>query len=96
MPDDENMERRPRRVDGIAARTVDGQVVLLDVNTEEYYSLNEVGSRIWELASGEHTVAAMVDAIVAEYEAEREQVTEDVLDLLDKLSEEGLVNWRDD
>lgn len=96
MADDERMARRPTRAEGIVARTMEGQAVLLDLSTEEYYSLNEVGSRIWELADGEHTVAAMVDTIVAEYEAEREQVSADVLDLLDELSEEGLVSWRDD
>ena len=78
------------------ARELEGEKVLLNLSSEEYYSLNEVGTRVWDLADGERTVAVLVDAIVAEYEAEREEVTEDVLALLDEMVDEGLLSWRDD
>lgn len=95
MAEHARMADRPQRAENVVARTLDGEAVLLDLASEEYYSLNEVGSRIWELADGEHSVDDMVAAIVAEYEAERAQVEEDVLDLLDELGREGLVSWGD-
>lgn len=93
MAEDARLADRPLRAEHVVARTMEGEAVLLDLNSEEYYSLNEVGSRVWELADGQHSVGDMVDAIVTEYEAERAQVREDVLDLLDELSREGLVSW---
>jgi hypothetical protein len=95
MAENARMANRPQRTENVVARTLDGEAVLLDLASEEYYSLNEVGSRIWELADGEHSVGDMVEAIVTDYDAERAQVEEDVLDLLDELSREGLVSWGD-
>lgn len=89
------LEQRPCRMEGVVARTLDDETVLLNLTTEEYYSVNEVGTRVWELADGEHTVAAIVDVIVTEYEAERSEVAEDVLALLDELVAEKLVRFQE-
>ena len=88
--------QRPLRASEVVTRELDGEAVLLNLSTEEYYSLNDVGSRVWDLTDGERTVTAIVDAIVAEYEVERSEVEADVLALLGELADEGLVSWRDD
>ncbi len=77
----------------MVASELDGEMVLLNLATEEHYSLNEVGTRLWDLTDGKRTVAEMIDTILHEYEAERAGVTEDVLDLFQELTDEGLVAW---
>jgi hypothetical protein len=77
----------------VVASELDGEMVLLNLATEEYYSLNEVGTRLWDLTDGKRTVAEMIDTILQEYEAERAGVTEDVLALFQELTDEGLVAW---
>ena len=77
----------------MVASELDGEMVLLNLATEEYYSLNEVGTRLWDLTDGKRTVAEMIDTILQEYEAERAGVTEDVLALFQELTDEGLVAW---
>ena len=77
----------------VVAKTVDDVVVLLDLTTEMYYSLNEVGSRIWALADGRLSVEAIVDTLAGEFDAERGQIREDVESLLSQLAAEGLITW---
>ena len=33
--------------DGVMIRELDGEAVILNVNTEHYFGLDEVGTRIW-------------------------------------------------
>lgn len=96
MAENARLSQRPQRTPNIVARTLAGEAVLLNLNTEEYFSLNEVGSRIWELTDGQRTVAGLVDVIVAEYDIGRADAEADVLDLLDELAGEGLVRWSGD
>lgn len=87
------LHQPPRRVEQVVASELEGEMVLLNLATEEYYSLNEVGTRLWDLTDGKRTVAEMIDTILQEYEAERAGVTEDVLALFQELTDEGLVAW---
>jgi len=35
---------------------VEGDSVLLDIDSGEYFSLNEVGGRVWELCDGPRSI----------------------------------------
>lgn len=83
----------PRHAPHAVARTVDDVVVLLDLTTEVYYSLNDVGARVWDLADGQHAVAAIVDVLASEYDAARDQISDDVQALIEELAAEGLITW---
>ncbi len=81
-------------MESVVARALEDETVLLNLATEEYYSVNEVGTRVWELADGVHSISAIVDTIVTEYEADYSEVLADVLALLDSLLAEKLVPYR--
>lgn len=70
---------------------VDGDAVLLNVRTNHYYSLTEVGARLWELLSGGSSLRAAYALILSEYEVEAAQLERDLLDLLTDLVENDLV-----
>ena len=70
---------------------VSGETVLLDLNSESYFGLDEVGTRVWQLLSGGNSVAAMLDVLLNEYDVEREQLEMDVEELLNSLIEAGLI-----
>ena len=73
------------------AQTAGGEVVLLDVAEGTYYSLNEVGGRVWSLCDGTRTVADMVAVICDEYDAPPDLVESDVVELLTGLAGDNLV-----
>jgi hypothetical protein len=70
---------------------VSGETVLLDLDSEQYFGLDEVGTRIWALLKEGRGVDAIVDTLLAEYEVEREQLEADVRELLAALLEAGLI-----
>ena len=56
------------------------------------YTLNEVGSFVWDLIDGTRTATAIVDALVAAYDVSPEAATRDVSELLAVLRAKGLVS----
>jgi hypothetical protein len=85
-------QSRPRRRDGVLAQTAGDTVLLLTGDTGEYFTLNDVGGRIWELADGTRTVTDIAAVICAEYEAPLDVIEADTLEVLDELEGEGLVS----
>ena len=75
----------------VLSQEVNGETVLLDLEGESYFGLNEVGTRIWQLLNASNTVGQTLDVLVDEYDVERELLEADVEALLDKLLEAGLV-----
>ncbi len=68
-----------------------GEAVLLSLRTAQYYGLDQVGQRIWELVQQPTRVADVRDAIVREYEVDLGRCEQDVLNLLRQLAAEGLI-----
>jgi Coenzyme PQQ synthesis protein D (PqqD) len=85
-------ESRPLRRPDVLAQTAGETVVLLTPDTGEYFTLNEVGGRIWSLSDGNRTVAEIVGLVSDEYEAPIEQIQTDALELLAELTEERLMS----
>jgi hypothetical protein len=84
-------ESRPRRRDRVLTQRAAGTIVLLDLDGGQYYSLDEVSARVWELCDGEHGVAGIVESISAEYDAAAETIYEDVLAFLEEMEDEKLL-----
>jgi hypothetical protein len=55
------------------------------------YTLNKIGSRIWQLLDTHKTVGELVAAITKEYDVEMPQAETDVIEFLDQLLEIGAV-----
>lgn len=72
-------------------REVDGETVMLSVETGKYYGLDPVGGRIWELIEHPMAISALCDRLLEEFEVEREQCGQDVLAFLEQLAEEQII-----
>lgn len=86
-----------RRVDvapGVVYREVGGEAVLLDLESQRYFSLDAVGTRMWALLAEHGSTAAVVDRLLAEYEVDEATLGRDVDELVDRLAAEGLVTVR--
>jgi Coenzyme PQQ synthesis protein D (PqqD) len=84
-------ERVFGRRERVIVQQVEGDSVLLDIDSGEYFTLNEVGGRVWELCDGADTVDAIIETICAEYDADQGTVATDVQALFDALVGAGLV-----
>jgi hypothetical protein len=84
-------QSRPLRRERVLTQRAAGTLVLLDLDGGQYYSLDEVSARVWELCDGEHEVGGIVAAISTEYDAPVETIYEDVLAFLEEMEDEKLL-----
>jgi hypothetical protein len=68
-----------------------GEVVILSLQSGQYFGLNEVGGRIWNLIQEPKTVGAVFEALLQEYEVATEQLEGEVLALLEKMAINELI-----
>jgi len=79
----------------VLSQEVSGETVLLDLQNESYFGLDEVGTRIWQLLQENGDIESMLKTILEEYDVEEEQLLKDVNELVEKLIEAGLVSIED-
>jgi hypothetical protein len=84
-------QSRPQRRERVLTQRAAGTLVLLDLDGGQYYSLDEVSARVWELCDGEHEVDGIVASISTEYDAPVETIYEDVLAFLEEMEDEKLL-----
>src|SRR5579862_5882720 len=83
---------RFRHARHVVSVTQGSQAVLLDTRECRYHTLNEVGTRLWQLLSDGPDLRAVVDTICSEYDAAADRVEKDVIALLNQLRSAGFVN----
>lgn len=76
---------------GVAVADLGNEAVLLNSESGEYFALNEVASRILELASGETALAHIVTGLMTEFQVERSRLEADVLSFVEELERRGLI-----
>lgn len=86
-----NLESRPGKPEHVLARRTEDSLVVLNPQSGQYYALDDVGARVWELCDGRRSVSELVAILCGEYDAAAATVQEDVLELLADLAEEDLV-----
>jgi hypothetical protein len=82
---------RVRHGDRVLSQTLGGEVMLLDLKSEQYFGLNAVGTRIWELIGELGEVDRVFAALLAEYDAEPDTLAGDLRSLLTRLVDAGLL-----
>ena len=68
-----------------------GEAAILDLKSGEYYGLNAVGARIWNLIQEPKAVSAVLSVIVAEYNVAPDRCERDLVALIEELAAKGLV-----
>lgn len=72
----------------VMMRNIQGEAVLLDLRSEIYLGLDEVGARMWHLITSGETGEAAIAPLLAEYDVEEAKLRADlrqfVRELLDR------------
>jgi hypothetical protein len=74
---------------------LDRESVLLNLKSERYFGLDEVGSRMWKVLTRSESIQAAYQALLAEYAVDPEQLSRDLEDFIEKLLGQGLIEVRD-
>ena len=90
-------ENRVYRKNGnMVGRKIADEFILVPIrqkagDLQHIYTLNTVGTRIWELVDGQKTLEDVITAIVTEYEVEVPQAIKDTLAFLTQMEAVGAI-----
>ena len=77
----------------VLTQEVGGETVILDLKTESYFGLDEVGTRIWQLLQQGKDTQNITETMLDEYDVEEKQLEKDIQNLLTKLNEAGIITF---
>jgi hypothetical protein len=75
----------------VSFHDLDGEAVMLNLESGKYYGLDEVGTRMWNLMAAHGALSPVLQALLEEYDVSEERLQGDLLKLVDDLAAHGLV-----
>ena len=75
----------------VISQEVSGETVLLDLESENYFGLDEVGTRIWQLIKETNDLNAIYNTLLGEYDVSGERLQQDLATLLTEIEGLGLI-----
>jgi hypothetical protein len=75
----------------VLVRFLDQESVLLNLETERYFGLDQTGTRMWQLLTTSPNIDTAYQALLSEYDVEPEMLRDNLLELLGRLVENGLL-----
>lgn len=90
MPERMSLKWQP--ASGIISSKIEEELVLLSTEAGFYYSLDPIGSRIWELLSEKpSSLEKLVDELIEEYDVGRETCIRDVKEFIEEMAAKKLI-----
>ncbi len=75
----------------VLVRILDRESVLLNLETEQYFGLDETGTRMWQLVTGSPNIDVAYQELLAEFDVEPELLRSNLTELLSRLVDSGLL-----
>ncbi|MGD8781906.1 MAG: lasso peptide biosynthesis PqqD family chaperone [Ignavibacteria bacterium] len=86
-----NMDSVIAQNKNLVVSEINGETVMMSLEKGNYYGMNLIGSRIWEIVKEPKPVNEIVDELLKEYSVEKEQCVEDVTSYINKLLDENII-----
>lgn len=83
--------RRLVKAGNLLMQEIGEEVVILDLDTELYFALDQVGLRFWQLLDEVPSFDALIDRLALEYDVDRERLVADMEKFAGTLIDKGLV-----
>jgi hypothetical protein len=72
-------------------RELQGEAVVLNLENERYYGLDDIGTRIWSLLAQSTTLNDVYETLLGEYDVDPDSLHRDITALIEQLQEQDLV-----
>jgi hypothetical protein len=79
----------------VISQEVSGETVLLDLKSENYFGLDAVGTRIWQLIRDNGDLQVILETILDEFDADEARIRGDLEALLSEIADLGLITVTD-
>ena len=82
---------RWRLADRMAFESAGDELVVLNLRSGEYYTLNAVAGEIWRSLAGSRTLREISEPLLRMYDVDRETLEVDLVELIEDLEKHGLL-----
>ncbi len=79
------------RRDALLSNNLGADVVMMDIEQGNYYGLEAVAARIWEMTEKPVSVGSLCENLTAEYDIAPEKCREEVVGFLDDLLQHKII-----
>jgi coenzyme PQQ biosynthesis protein PqqD len=83
--------------DNIVAREIEGELIIVPLVSgigdmeDELFTLNDTGKEIWKRLDGKRSLKVIVDELIEEFDAPREEIENDILGLTAELAKRKMI-----
>jgi len=75
----------------ICSREFDGETVMMDENLANYFGLDQIGTRIWQILKEKHSLTELCEKLVNEYDVTLEQCLIDTAPFIEQLIKDNML-----
>ncbi len=86
--------KRAMPAPNVLVRELHGESVLLNLDSESYFGLDDVGTGIWRALTSSPSIDAACQALLGEYDVEPQRLRADLERFIEQLSTAGLIDVR--
>jgi Coenzyme PQQ synthesis protein D (PqqD) len=79
----------------ILVQDMGGELVLLNLDSEEYFGLDDIGNAMWSCIKEADSLQAAYDRLLDRYDVDPEELKQDFLNLVERFVEHDLVEITD-
>ena len=77
--------------DGVLISQLQEESVILNLESERYYGLDDVGTRFLSVLTSSESIEVAHQQLAAEYDVDPQELRQDLLALVEKLVDQGLL-----
>lgn len=81
-----------KRKQALTGAEIENDLVLMDIEQNKFFGMNEVGRTIWKLLETPITENQLVEKLLTHYDIEPDACRQDVTQFLDHLQKSGLLD----
>jgi hypothetical protein len=78
--------------DDVLISKLQEESVILNLDSERYYGLDDVGTRILSVLTTSDSIEAAYQRLVGEYDVDRQLLRNDLLELIENLVDKGIIS----
>ena len=79
----------------VLTRVLDGELVMLNLDSERYFGLDETGTRFWQVLNAHNNLDDVKAQLLDEFDVAPEQMDTDLRELVAELAAHGLLALRE-
>lgn len=85
------MDKCPEYDSRVAFRVIEGEAFIMTPHNGWLHSLNETGTRIWQLIEEKRSLKSILETICSEYDTDEDTAMKDLSAFIKELEEKGMV-----